>query len=337
MKKISTLLFILLSFALIIGGVYYAIAKTNLTIADAVEFLSISKGVLAAFISLSLVLYALDSFRYTLVGKVLGVKISFLQGLELSIINFFFSWISPWGLLGPTATAYYLRKLQVPVSKGVVFSFAKSFTGVFLLLLVAIVAASLSSNNLASSPFVMSTIYSSIAFFTIFFGVSSFIAVKLEWINKVDTWATSLRDKSFLEKGLGVGLRSLSKLAAQIHEILQAGTKGLLLIVFSHLVYIFVLISALVFILFIIGGATDLNVISPAIVHLTLSYIAPTPNGAGISEMLIHQFFDPYMPYNRAVVAIIFFRSITFYLQIVIGLSYMLIRARSLLFPRGES
>lgn len=43
------------------------------------------------------------------------------------------------------------------------------------------------------------------------------------------------------------------------------------------------------------------------------------PHGSGISDLLINDLFSPYIDFKKAVVAVMIFKALTFYLQILVG------------------
>ena len=52
-------------------------------------------------------------------------------------------------------------------------------------------------------------------------------------------------------------------------------------------------------------------------------YVAPTPGGAGLAEGAAQGFFGALLPTAGAVVAVLLFRALTFYLYMVVGVLHV--------------
>ena len=57
--------------------------------------------------------------------------------------------------------------------------------------------------------------------------------------------------------------------------------------------------------------------------HQCFTYVLPTPGGAGISEGTAEAFFGTVLSPQDAVVVVLAFRTLTFYLHIALGLVYL--------------
>jgi uncharacterized membrane protein YbhN (UPF0104 family) len=71
-------------------------------------------------------------------------------------------------------------------------------------------------------------------------------------------------------------------------------------------------------------GASSLpHAIGISIVYAAFTYVAPTPGGAGLSEAAATVFYGSILSAHDAMLVVLLFRALTFYLHIVVGVIYV--------------
>jgi uncharacterized membrane protein YbhN (UPF0104 family) len=76
-----------------------------------------------------------------------------------------------------------------------------------------------------------------------------------------------------------------------------------------------------------LGGEVGVRSFAAVIVYLMFTYLAPTPGGAGFAEAFAIPFFGPLLPADKAVMFVLLFRGLALYLQVGIGVPYLLFTA----------
>ena len=102
---------------------------------------------------------------------------------------------------------------------------------------------------------------------------------------------------------------------------LSAG-QGLLALAL-HVAYYACFVGTLVALLRGLGAIGTVATVGSAVVYKCFTYFAPTPGGAGLSEAAATSFFGHVVAPADAVIAVVPFRSATFYLHIGLGLVYL--------------
>ena len=72
------------------------------------------------------------------------------------------------------------------------------------------------------------------------------------------------------------------------------------------------------------GAVAGLRPFAAVVVYLMFTYLAPTPGGAGFAEAMAIPFFGPLLPAADAVMFVLCFRGLTLYLQVGVGVPYLL-------------
>lgn len=272
---------------------------------------------------IGLLIYPVDAIRYKINGKALNIRINWRSCFEVSIINFFFSWISPSGFLGIPASSYYLSKKELLLSEAVLLTSAKSFlsVGIFLMatfLLVATTGFSILESKLSWLLFFGGALYMS------FFLVPVLLALLPGFSERFCNFVKriSLERDDLLIK-IMVGLeRSLITL----RSLFRNGGIWVVAIVLSHLFYYFTLLSVGMSLLIGVGGLGFLNEDSWLRLSLFLgtSLVAPSPSGAGFAEATVNFLFGSVIDIQYALVVCLAFRSLTYFLQVAIGFLWLI-------------
>ena len=283
-RKLAFFLFLLI--AATIGGISWDLHRNGVSVSLLLKdwLLVLSSPKLLIVLLLSVAIYFTDALRYRVFARAFGIRLGYSSCLRASIGCLLFSWISPGAVLGAPSAAYLLKQTGLDWEDAAVISFGKSLSGSLLLLL------------------------SSIPLITLGFlpgGVSS---------------PSSL----FLLACLAVYVALLftPPLKKRLHTLLRAGRSALFLILLSHLLYFFILISVLVVLAVILGAHSIGRTYALSGLYTTLLYMSPTPAGAGVGEAAANTYFGNLLNPSRALVLVIAYRCITHYAQILFGVFY---------------
>ncbi|MBI2520770.1 MAG: flippase-like domain-containing protein [Bdellovibrio sp.] len=321
MKRSLALFFVCIALSLL--GSYYAIVKSGFKLDDLQILNQIGPWHIIMILTFGVGIYISDAFRYMILGHFLKQKIYFLKALELSAVNFYFSWISPWSFLGPASVMLMLKKEGVPVENSVLISFGKSIVGAFLLFSSSFVVLLLFPGNLWGNQLIMAPLLSVLGFYVVFLSLS----VSLSYFETAHLKMMTFKSDfpylpAFLNKTLMMISQSLGNTAKKTRSLYQIGLKGLAAYLFFNALYFLIFIGMLVYLLHALGAVPVGKSFAPALLHTTLAYISPSPNGAGIAEALIHIFFEGLLPLKAALVCVLLYRISTFYIQMLVGLFY---------------
>ena len=72
-----------------------------------------------------------------------------------------------------------------------------------------------------------------------------------------------------------------------------------------------------------IYGSMDGGWTAGDVLQVAFTYVLPTPGGSGLSEGTAEAFFGQLLSPQGAVMAVLLFRALTFYLHILVGLVYL--------------
>lgn len=254
--------------------------------------------------------YAVDTVRYRLLANAAGAPVGWAAALEASVANFFFSWLTPGAALGAPAAIFTLHRRGMPLAAASLVAFGKSATSTLVILLLAFLALALG----IGPAFPGAVVGSLVAGLAVVVAVMA-VPVVAALSGRARAWLG--RPRPGLRGRLGAGLHDAAGRLAR----LRAG--ALLAIFASHLAYFVVFVGVLVVLALALGATPPATTVGISATFTAFSYVAPTPGGAGLSEATADLFFAGTLPAGRAVAAVLLFRALTFYLQVVIGLVYV--------------
>ena len=316
-------------FALFLGltaaGVAWAVSRAEVSTGDLRVILGFSASSLVLLAVFSLGIYASDVLRYQTLGRAVAARVSWRAGLDASVANFFFSWITPGSTFGAPATIYMLGRRGVPWDATVVIAFGKAFTGV-----AVVVVSSLLFVALGLGPDYDGNLLGLVIFggsvFGVLFGSMIVAAMRPEPTRRVVAGLFG-----WLERKLPGGryIASIERVTlgaiTRLSHLRDGGVMPLLYLTFTHILYFSVFAAVGVVLIHGFGGVADFRAFAATVVYIAFTYLAPTPGGAGFAEAMAIPFFGPLLPAEEAVMMVLCFRGLTFYLQVAVGLPYMLI------------
>ena len=312
-------LFVALFVALAAGGIYYGVRSSGVTLGDLGVLWQLPAITLVALAVLCILFYAADMLRYRVVGRALGEHVSWRATLDATIANFFFSWITPGAALGAPAAIVMLGRRGVPWDAAALIAFGKSLTGTAVLILLAFGALAVGLGPSLDGR--------TLAVFTTGIGL---VALMLLVPIAGAVWpAASLRAIARLEARLRArplavrfcaGLRSAVERLAKLRS---GGAAMPLYILLAHLADLGVLVAIATVLADALGATSIPHALGISIVYAAFTYVAPTPGGAGLAEAVGPLFYGSILPAREAVLLVLLFRALTFYLHIAIGIVYL--------------
>ena len=285
----------------------------------------LSRPAIAVMILATLATYAADSARYRALGRALGVGVSWRAALDTSVANFLFSWLTPGSTFGVPATIYMLGRRGVPWGATVVIAFGKAFTGVALLVLIALGLVLAGLGPRYDGRLVATVIFGGTIFTLLFaalivaavrpIGAKRVVARGFAWLGRRG------RGARWIASAGTVTADAIDRLAALRH----GGAGPLVRLALAHLAYVTAIAATGVALMTAFGGAVDVRTTSAVIVYLAFTYLAPTPGGAGFAEAMAVPFFGPLVADGQAVAFVLCFRGLTLYVQVVFAVPYLLV------------
>jgi glycosyltransferase 2 family protein len=312
--------------ALTAGGALWALSRAPVRLDDLYAvFAEQPVGVLGAIAAACIAIYVTDILRYRSLGRAVGTHVDWKGGLDASVANFLFSWVFPGSTFGAPASIYMLGRRGVPWDAAVVIAFGKAFTGVAVVVIA----------SLAFVAFGLGPAYDGSVLAILLFGGSVFATL---FAMLVAAAFRPERARAFVGRVFGriagrlgrgrvvtaferTTLQSIDRLV----QLRRGGAGPLVHLAATHVLY-FIAFGALgTALLYALGGAIDIRSFAAVIVYLMFTYLAPTPGGAGFAEAMAIPFFGPLLPADKAVMFVLCFRGLALYLQVGIGVPYLLL------------
>lgn len=311
--------------ALTTGGAWWALSRAPVRASDLYDvFARQPAGVIVAIAVSCVAIYVTDILRYRSLGRAVGTHVDWKAGLDSSVANFLFSWVFPGSTFGAPATIYMLGRRNVPWDAAVVIAFGKAFTGVAVIVIASLVFVALGLGPTYDAA-VLGLLLFGGSVFSLLFGSLIAAAFKPEparaFVQRVFKRLAGKRGPGrWLTSGERVTLQSIDRLVL----LRRGGVAPLLHLAATHLLY-FTAFGALgMTMIYALGGELGMRSFAAVIVYLMFTYLTPTPGGAGFAEAMAIPFFGPLLPADKAVMFVLCFRGLALYLQVGIGVPYLL-------------
>ncbi|MDQ3335239.1 MAG: flippase-like domain-containing protein [Myxococcota bacterium] len=321
MKRLA--LFIALFIVLAGAGIWYGVRSSGVTFDDVGALWRLPVATLVALGVLCVLFYVADMFRYRFVGRAVGVHVPWRATLDATIANFFFSWITPGAALGAPAAIVMLGRRGVPWDAAALIAFGKSLTGTAVLILLAFVVMALGLGPELDGG-TLAVFTTGIGFVAAMLLVpivgAIWPAASLRLIARLEAWLLRRKRGHKLSVRFCAGLRSAVERLAKLRT---GGKLTPMLILLAHLANLGVLVAIATLLAHSFGAASIPHAIGISTVYAAFTYVAPTPGGAGISEAVGPAFYGSILSAHDAVVVVLLFRALTFYLHIVVGTIYL--------------
>ena len=317
MKFLKSKQFIFSSFiVLVLAGIAFALSyfKVSHNILRHLSSFSWWQFTIITFVAMGI--YLVDAIRYKVFARAFKVELSIKDCFEASIANFFFAWITPGSSLGAPATIYLLKKKGISTTNATLVAFGKSLTGLGLFLPFAFLVflakkESFQSHLLLDVMAYNVAVYSIVPVLSIVFSLQG---------GRLEKWLKAMHQKK--QDGIFHKLVTfLLDIIEKTKPVLERGLFWTLIFIMCHILYFsfFPLVGALILNFM---NADFIESFYSSLFYTAASITVPTPGGAGISEGTGAFFFSHLVSVEKAVFMTLFFRFLTFYLQIIVGLIY---------------
>lgn len=315
-----------LSFVALTGaGVGLALARAPVGWDELTAVRRLPPLALATLVLALAAIYGADALRYRVLGRAIGAPVPWRAALDTSVANFFFSWLTPGSTFGVPATIYMLGRRGVPWDATVVIAFAKAFTGVAVLVVVALAMVALGLGPRYDGRLVAVVAFGGAIFTALFTAltVAAFHPTPARRVvARVFAWlGRRLGGARFAERAGQVTVEAVDRLA----RLRDGGVAPLAALGATHLAFHGATAAVGVVVLTAFGGAVDARSICAVVVYTAFTYLAPTPGGAGFAEALAAPFFGPLIGDARAVAFVLVFRGLTLWVQVLFAIPYMLV------------
>lgn len=277
-------------------------------------------------IGLFLTIYFLaDGLRLHFVLRTLDAPVSFRQVMPLVFVNIFFSNITPMATGGGFAQIYYLQRRGVPVGLAAAATTIRTILAMLAIFIAAPVfligapAVDLAggSGALVSSIAVVIALY-----------LAGFLVVLLrpEWLLRILDGALALLVQARLmepdrrRRWIDALGRESASFAQGFRRFLSGPKRHSVAAALSTLLFLFTLFAMPALLMALLGQDPDwLTVVGTLSVVTFLMYFAPSPGGAGFSELAFAGLMAGQIDPPQLVLVIFAWRFLTIYLGMAIG------------------
>jgi len=333
MGKLKLILYIVSFIGLTAAGIYWSIDHYQLQQAAQLalrHLMQLGTHTKFLLLFLYLMLYVTDIWRYQVLAAALGRRIGFFAGLEVSIANDFFSWITPGAAMGAPAATYVLGKKGLPWDIAGIICFAKSMLGSAVLVMMALLLLLFKLGPSMPNALIAILLWGfSIILLIIVVPIAaaSRLSKSVALINRWERGLTQgraryVKVKYYLCSFLTILKQSIERLAK-----LESSPAWLIKVSLVHIPYILVFSGMLAIILWDFAGSYSALGLYGAIEYLAFTYVAPTPGAAGLSEASAAGFFSQMLTPGQALVAVLLFRACTIYMHILVGVIYITLKS----------
>ena len=321
-------LFVLIFIALAGAGIAWGVHASGVVPSDLGELWMLPVGTLVGLGALCAGLYVADMIRYRAFGAAIGERVTWRAALDATVAHFVFSWITPGSALGAPAAIVMLGRRGVSWEGATLAAFGKSLTGTAVLVGLAFLALALGRGPDLDRG----------ALIVLVTGTGIFVGMLLVPIIGALWPARMLGGIARLERFLGrrrmlAGPRAsravtklcatLSRAVERLAKLREGSALMPLVLLATHLVYLGMFVAIAVVLARGFGAESLAHTIGISIVYAAFTYVAPTPGGAGLSEAAATVFYGSILSARDAVLVVLLFRALTFYLHIAIGVVYL--------------
>lgn len=324
LKNKKKYLFLLLLFVVILIATYYSIFNK-----DSIKYIISSvkqtnfSYVLLCF--LIVVLYfVLQGIYMKIILSILNKKIKLRKGILYSMVEFYFSGITPSALGGQPVQLYYMTKDKVPVRKSYIVLLLATINFKIILLILGIFVLIFKSNYV----FDYSGIY--IFFFILGFIVDIITTVicymlifKQKYIKGIIEWFKKIGSKiKFLKKKTD-SIDTNQFLKDYRYEIMQLKSKKRYIFLAFIITFIQrLLLFSIAYVVYRSLGFNKLSYFDLVLIQVSVQIAIealPLPGGTGLSEKAFQTIFITAFGVGFADLAMILTRTFSFYVPLILS------------------
>lgn len=310
--------------ALTVGGGAWALHRGGVIPEDLEPLRRLPAPSVALLVLLSLGLYVSDAWRYRTAGHAIEVEVPWSAAAHASIACNFFSCITPGASLGAPAAIVMLGRRGIGWEASTLISFGKSTIGSVLLLVSAFTALATGMGPALPNSITQLLVWGT--GLTALVMIGTMLAASRP--GRVVAMLHALDERLQASHGHEHwGTRVIRRLAIGVVESIERlrafKPSRIPAIVASQLVYFGCFIGLAVVLGEALGAAPNAELWGVSTVYVAFLYVAPTPGGAGLAEGAATDFFGSLLAPAAAVMTVLLFRALTFYLYVAVGLVHV--------------
>ena len=325
--KAKKLILLFLVFLLLtIAGIWFALRTYNISLEQFKELSKIPYSVWTILALIPFAIYITDVIRFRIFAKAFGTPLRTKTAFDAVIANLFFAWITPGAAMGMPAAAYILKRDGIAWESAVTVSFAKSMTGISLVLLTSLIFIFLGFGPNLENIYLTSliSVFLSITLIFIVFPVLCRL-FNSHILTSIDSVLSAYEnEKTIFSRVLTNLLQGFKKVIVRINFLFTSPLKMHINILLIHIIYFALFISPAVILCLYFGNNLFQSTIH-SLIYATFSFVAPTPGGSGLAEATGNIFFSNILTAKNATITVLVFRFFTFYFQIFFGLIYLIL------------
>ena len=272
-----------------------------------------------------------DGMILNIITRTVYGNVSYFKSLKIAIIGQYYSAITPFSTGGQPVQVYLMNKDSISVAKGSLILFNK-----FIIYQIAVTLYSLVMFILKFS-FIFNEAKRAVPFVIIGFALNLGVLVgiillfyKEEWVKPIVLHVLKFLNKAGIIKDID---KYVVKLDQSMLEYTQSVEKikenkkssiFLLILTFAQLTFYFS-ITYFVYLALGLSGEAFIDIIAvQSLVYMAASYI-PTPGTTGASEGGYYLLFKPLFTKNLIMYALLLWRTISYYLRVLVTGSVTLV------------
>jgi glycosyltransferase 2 family protein len=312
--------------ALTIGGGWWAYQRGGVVPDDLLPLKHLPAASVALIVALSVGLYVSDAWRYVTAARAIDVDLSWGTAIHASIACNFFSCLTPGAAFGAPAALVMLARSGLSWELSTIISFAKSTIGSAMLQTGAFIFLVLGLGpvlpHTVTGLLLWGSGLSAAGMGLLFLGGLYPKPVK-RLARAFDTYLAN--HPTAQHSLIGRGLRRLmTGLVESVDRLRQFRPMRLPEVMLSQVVYFGCFIGLAVVLGVSLGAVLSPKIWGVSTVYVAFLYVAPTPGGAGLAEGTAQDFFGAVLAPAGAVMTVLLFRALTFYLYVVVGLAHVM-------------
>lgn len=254
----------------------------------------------------------------------LNQKITIIKGIFYSIIEFFFSGITPSSTGGQPVQLYYMTKDKIPMRKSYITLLLNTIYFKLTLLILGIVVLIFHSSYILNSKFIYQL------FFVLGFSIDLILIIigflllyKTKWIKNIYLNLIYLANKSKIIKKKKEKKDIDKVLKKYKDEIIFVKThKRVVLVTFLITFIQRISLFSITYVIYRSLGFSNLSYFDllalQIIVQITIESV-PLPGGVGVSEGMLHNLFAMIFASKMADVGMLLTRTFTFYVPLIVS------------------
>lgn len=287
------------------------------------------------WVFLGFIVVTLKWLSESLVMTIIGLKrgMNFLKSLFVTMIGQLFNSITPFATGGQPMQAYYMSKMKIDISEGIAILIAKFIVYQLVVTVYGLIILVWKFREVASYV-------SSLTFLSILgFGLNISVILLLLLFsynpfltNKIIKWFMGILRKFRIKVSDQKVMEKLGKFHSVMVEYLSKPLIliGAFLLTLAQLLFNLSLPFFAAKALNVEGLSIFKAITFQSIVWLVLSLV-PTPGTTGAAEGVFFIFFKPFFGIENIAMAIIIWRLLSYYLNIIVGGTFFAISQRRFL------